>query len=71
MGYNLIESEPIAEEEGVGDSVQVEENTEDVESNGICVERIFADEEEAYKTYNSYAFAKGFKFCRARPQSPK
>lgn len=42
----------------------MEENTEEVASIGIYVDRVFDDEEEAYDAYNSYAMGEGFCKCK-------
>lgn len=44
----------IAKEEKKGDSVYAKDNAEEVETNGIYVDKISGDENEAYNAYNSY-----------------
>lgn len=57
LKYNEIEAEIITEEPKERESVDNEENTWEVESNDIYIGRVFANEDEAYDTYNSYALA--------------
>lgn len=60
VGFNELEAEPIVKEEGGRGSVHIDENTKEVESDGIYIGRIFGEEEEAYDTNNLYTLTKGF-----------
>lgn len=53
-----MEEDPITEKTGEGDSVHVEDNGEEIESDDIYVGRVFGDENE-YHADNSYLWQKG------------
>lgn len=63
MEFHELKVDPIAEEQG-GDSIHIEENIKEVESEWHLFSRVFDDEEEAHDAYNSCMLAKGFGICK-------
>lgn len=50
----------MAEEAGVEDPLQAEDNVEEAESDELYVGQVFTNEDEAYEAYNTYALTTGF-----------